>query len=835
MPKSPLVLATSVILLVAVLPAQKNFVLSIDNIMRGAALTGYEPSTPWWSGDSKRIYFQWKQAADPVLKPMDTYVVGRDGKGLRKLTEDESKLAPPAFGDVSRDRKHVVFNRDGDIFIYDRESDKTRQITKTTDSESNPHFTRDGKRIWFTRANNLYLLTLDGGMLEQLTDIRTAAAAGGAPAGATPPVTGGLGLGLGQGQGRGQQQTSQSLATGEPQKGTDSQEAAKKEERELLDIIKQKATLREENEARRKRENPRKPFTLQARQNVAALALSPDEKTVIATIVEPGDRAKNTVVPNYVTESAYTEDIPGRSKVGDAQARIRIALITVDKGESKFADISQISILPKSDVAAKVEAPKSEPVKTDSAQPEDRRPASPPPTREIQLSAPVWSEDGTKAVMSARAVDNKDRWILALDPSTGKTRTLFTDHDDAWIGGPGAFTLGWLGNSKDVYFQSEKTGYSHLYLVGYEAGEPRALTSGNWEVQTVRLSEDKSTLYLTTNEGDPSQIHLYSMPAEGGPRTKITTRIGHHAPALSPDELAIADLYSYTNKPPELYAMDNRGGAEELRLTTSPTSEFVSYPWLDVPIVHFKARDGAEVPARLYKPANFKKGGPAVIFVHGAGYLQNVHRWWSSYSHEYMFHHFLMEHGYLVIDVDYRGSAGYGRAWRTAIYRHMGGQDLDDQVDAARWIVSQHGVDPRKIGLYGGSYGGFITLMALFTQPDVFAAGAALRPVTDWAHYNHGYTSNILNVPQKDLEAYKQSSPIYFAQGLKGALLICHGMVDTNVHFQDSVRLVQRLVELHKENWELAVFPVEDHGFIQPSSWTDEYKRIFKLFEKNLK
>jgi dipeptidyl aminopeptidase/acylaminoacyl peptidase len=155
-------------------------------------------------------------------------------------------------------------------------------------------------------------------------------------------------------------------------------------------------------------------------------------------------------------------------------------------------------------------------------------------------------------------------------------------------------------------------------------------------------------------------------------------------------------------------------------------------------------------------------------------------------------------------------------------------------VDAARWLISQHGVGPQRIGIYGGSYGGFITLMAMFTQPDVFAAGAALRPVTDWAHYNNNYTSNILNTPQADAEAYRRSSPIYFAEGLKGALLICHGMVDVNVHFQDTVRLVQRLIELRKENWEVAMYPVEDHAFVQPASWADEYKRILKLFETNL-
>jgi dipeptidyl aminopeptidase/acylaminoacyl peptidase len=125
--------------------------------------------------------------------------------------------------------------------------------------------------------------------------------------------------------------------------------------------------------------------------------------------------------------------------------------------------------------------------------------------------------------------------------------------------------------------------------------------------------------------------------------------------------------------------------------------------------------------------------------------------------------------------------------------------------------------------------------MAMFTEPDVFAAGAALRSVTDWAHYNHPYTANILNTPVEDSIAYRKSSPIYYAEGLKGALLICHGMIDTNVHFQDVVRLAQRLIELKKENWEMAVYPLEDHGFVEPSSWTDEYRRILKLFEDNLK
>jgi len=430
-------------------------------------------------------------------------------------------------------------------------------------------------------------------------------------------------------------------------------------------------------------------------------------------------------------------------------------------------------------------------------------------------------------VLPVRAADNKDTWLLALDPATGNARVISHDHDPAWVHWLNAGWAGFVPNSSTVWFISERSGWLHLYSVAYEGGTPCALTSGKYEIDDVTISGDRKNFYLTTSQESLYERHLYRMPVGGGALTKLTTTSGWHNAVPSPDGTTFADLYSYTNKPTELYL-------NTTRITTSPAPEFSSYPWLDVPIVEIKARDGAMVPGHLYKPQNWN-GGPAVIFVHGAGYLQNIHRGWSNYYREYMFHHLLMERGYLVLDIDYRASSGYGRDWRTAIYRHMGGVDLDDHVDAAKWLVAEQRVDAKRIGIYGGSYGGFITLMAMFNTPDVFAAGAALRPVTDWAHYNHGYTVNILNTPQKDPEAYRQSSPIYFAEGLKGALLICHGVIDVNVNFQDTVRLAQRLIELRKENWEVAMFPLEDHSFVEPTSWADEYRRILRLFEARLK
>jgi dipeptidyl aminopeptidase/acylaminoacyl peptidase len=741
-------------------PAQTRLELTVDTIMRGPELAGYTPSDARWSGDGQRIYFQWKQHTDIPTKPMDTYVVGRDGTGLRKLNEDEAAVSPPITVDLTHDRARATYSHDGDIWLYDYTSDKAHRLTRTSEPETQPRFTRDGKRIAFLRGNNLYVMGIEGGETLQLTDVR--------PTGSPTP---------------------------EPKKGTESQEFAKKEERELLESVRDKTQRREEEEARKKRDNPRKPYILAARQAVTWMEVTPDERFVIAEFTTRAEDAKHAIVPNYVTESSYPADIEGHTMAGDVRDKSQVAVISVETGELKWLE---------------------------------HKP-------EANLGRPVWSEDGTKAVLLARGLDNKDRWVLALDPATAQLREIAHDHDDAWVDGPAAQTLEWLKSDREVAFVSERSGYAHLYALPYEGGEARPLTTGKWEVQYAQLTRDKSTFYLRTNEGGPEHEHLWSMPSNGGDRTRITSLPGDHRALLSRDERFIADIHSYSNRPYELYSMENRPGVEERKLTSSPAPEFATYPWLDVPIVHFRARDGVEIPARLYKPAGFRRSGPAVIFVHGAGYLQDVHRFWSYYFREYMFHHLLMERGYLVFEIDYRGSAGYGRDWRTAIYEHMGGKDLDDHVDAARWIVAQYGVDPKRIGIYGGSYGGFMTLMAMFTQPEVFAAGAALRPVTDWSHYNNMYTVNILNTPQKDPEAYKRSSPIYFASGLKGPLLICHGMVDTNVFFQDSVRLTEKLIELRKDKWQLAPYPAEDHAFVYAASWADEYKRILNLFDTHLR
>jgi dipeptidyl aminopeptidase/acylaminoacyl peptidase len=395
-----------------------------------------------------------------------------------------------------------------------------------------------------------------------------------------------------------------------------------------------------------------------------------------------------------------------------------------------------------------------------------------------------------------------------------------------------------MPNDQCIWFQSEATGYSQLYAMDLKTKTKEALTSGDFEIYEPKISNDKKHWYFTANKIHPGDRQFYSMPINGGAFNQLTTMTGKNEVSLSPDETKMAILYSYSNKPTELYLKENpmfsKKAAPAKQLTESTTEAFKKYKWRDPEVITFKAEDGAKVYARLYQPKPDVKNNAAVIFVHGAGYLQNAHKWWSSYFREYMFHNLLVDNGYTVFDIDYRGSAGYGRDWRTGIYRHMGGKDLSDQVDGANYLVNTHGIDKDKIGIYGGSYGGFITLMGMFNAADTFHAGAAIRSVGDWAAYNHGYTARILNTPVTDSLAYRRSSPIYFADGLKGDLLILHGLVDDNVHAQDMLRLSQRLIELEKHNWDMVLYPMEKHGFAEPSSWTDEYTRIYKLFQESL-
>lgn len=756
--------------------------LAIEKIMAGQEFIGTPPSSPAWAVDGKTLYFRWKK---PGEKTIEIYAVSLASPLPVKITREKILENPPAGGagrfrgfpvfgrfgtswQWDRERKRLLVNQNGDIFLYDLATRKTEQLTVTDQAESSLGFTHDQKKVYFQSGDNLFVLGLADRSLRQLTSFT-------------------------------REKQPEPVSPTEIQKWYEDQQRALFKDifrmgfegfgrggggGDLLPALSKVSTRR-------------KPFFLAENQRLVMAEPTPDEKFVLFMIMETIPGAKNTIVPNYVTRSGYTETISSHTKAAENPQLSRLGIVNCENGEVRWVDYGQGE-------------------------------------RQVNPRQWLWSPDGQKCLLAAQSEDRKDAWLFLLDVPGGKTTVLENVHDEAWVGSLGLTNIFWWPDSRHVSFISEQNGYAHLYRLAVDSKEKKALTEGRFEVTQAELSKDGQKIYFVSSEVHPGERHLYALDLKTGKKTRLTNLTGRGEFYLSPDESAVAIIHSYSTRPPELYLQALSPAARPKQITQSTTEEFQTYPWHDPEIVTFKARDGVEVYARLFRPDNPHPNRPAVIFIHGAGYLQNAHRGWSTYEREFMFHNLLRDSGYFVLDVDYRGSSGYGRDFRTGIYRHMGGKDLDDVVDGAKFLVEKYQVNPQAMGCYGGSYGGFLTLMAMFTT-DTFKAGAALRPVTDWAHYHPGYTVDILNLPQKDPEAYKKSSPIYFAEGLKGALLICHGMVDTNVHFQDTVRLAQRLIELGKENWEVAIYPVEDHSFRNTSSWVDEYRRIFKLFETHLK
>jgi dipeptidyl aminopeptidase/acylaminoacyl peptidase len=528
-----------------------------------------------------------------------------------------------------------------------------------------------------------------------------------------------------------------------------------------------------------------------------------------------------THVDHHISADGHTYPVPARAKVSDEDPSHRLGIMNIQKDSIYFIDFSKLTDIRKKPAYL-----------NDTALYQSHR--------KIIMHSLKFATNSNLAVCDVRSYDNKDRWIVLIDLAKGTFTEIDHQHDEAWIGGPGISswnadegTLGWLKDNKTVYYQSEETGYSHLYLFNIDSKNKEQRTKGNWEIYKIELNNEGNSFYLTCNNTHPGNRDFYRYDIIARKMVPLLTKPGYHDVTLSPDEKTLAVRYSSKNKPWELYTAANVTSTQLKQITHSTTKQFDAYNWREPEVITFKGSDSKDVYARLYNPTG-NKNQAAVIFVHGAGYLQNAHNYWSNYYREYMFHNMLVDNGFTVLDIDYRASEGYGRDYRTAIYRHMGGQDLQDHLSGKAYLVNQLGIDSNRVGIYGGSYGGFITLMAMLTTPGEFPCGAALRSVTDWAHYNHEYTSNILNYPGTDPEAYRKSSPIYYANNLEGKLLMLHGMVDDNVQFQDVVRLSQRFIELGKENWELAVFPVEAHGFKEAYSWNDEYRRIYELFYNEL-
>jgi dipeptidyl aminopeptidase/acylaminoacyl peptidase len=773
--------------------------LTLEQIMADPDWIGRQPNSAYWADDSQSVYYQQKQHGSPLSdlwgKPLN-----EKGNGTKvEVTQLHIHDYKNRVLNQNRDTAAWVF--EGNIFVKNLATNTLKQLTKDNRQPHNLVFLHDG-RLSFQSGNALYAIHPEHGLYEQLVSWKFA---------------------------------------DEPTAVEEPEDYIAEQQQQLIEVValkRQQKALRFKREQQLTQQNntlaPADFYFSEGNESIKA-SLSPNGKWLVLVEQEESTwRDDGDIMPNYINDDGRIAADKVRRRVADSKSgHQNIWLLNLQNRTKRKLSYKNLPGYNEDVLEA---------VKRENANAKGETYAANRLPRDINLiqdwywtqGAVQWHSNGENVAVMLEAWDNKDRWLATINTESGTLVNQHRLHDDAWINYK-FNSFGWLNNSAELYYLSEESGYAHLYVKPLN-GQARAVTNGRFEVDSLSLTFDDKFMYFKANKKHPGIYEIYRVALADNTLEALTTLNGMTDYQLSPDEKSLLLTHSSLVRPPELY-LQIVANQSVTQLTHTTSQAFLDIKWLAPDIVPVNSSHTEQpIYSRVYTPRDIQQGikAKAVVFNHGAGYLQNSHLGWSGYFREFMFHNLLVQKGYVVLDMDYRASAGYGRDWRTAIYRQMGTPEIEDLRDGSDWLVENVDVDRQRVGTYGGSYGGFMTFMALFNAPDLFQAGAALRPVSDWAHYNHGYTSNILNTPDVDPIAYERSSPIYFAEGLEKPLLINAPMIDSNVFFVDVVRLVQRLIELEKKNFETAIYPVESHGFVQPSSWLDEYRRIYKLFEVNL-
>jgi len=421
--------------------------------------------------------------------------------------------------------------------------------------------------------------------------------------------------------------------------------------------------------------------------------------------------------------------------------------------------------------------------------------------------------------------------LLIADTATGKTRTVLSENDSNWINVSDDLTL--LRDGKRFLRSSERSGYRHLYLFDFEGRQLAQLTKGEWEVSAADvIDEAKDLVYFTATQKSPLERHLYCVALDGTGLTRITKDEGTHTAVLAPNAAAFYDTYSNAAAPPrqDLYRAD---GTHIAAINENKIAELADYHLSPMEFITVKSRDGVELNASIIKPPDFnpQKKYPALVYTYGGPHAQVVRNAWGGAN--FLWHELMAQKGYIIFSLDNRGSAGRGHAFETPLHFRMGAQELSDQRDGAQYLKSLPYVDANRIGIWGWSYGGHMTLHAMFEAGDDFKAGFAGGPVTDWRYYDTIYTERYLGLPQKNEKGYQDSSPVKYAAQLKGKLLIAHGTGDDNVHFANTLSVINDLIEAGKYV-EVLAFPGRGHGVGDPPARRVLMQRVTQFFLDNL-
>jgi len=421
--------------------------------------------------------------------------------------------------------------------------------------------------------------------------------------------------------------------------------------------------------------------------------------------------------------------------------------------------------------------------------------------------------------------------LLIADAATDKTRTALSEQDPNWVNV--SDDLYFFKDGKRFLWSSERTGYRHLYLYNLDGKLLAQLTKGEWEVTSLNaVEESKGVVYFTATEKSPLERHLYRVGVDGSGFTRITKEEGTHDGVLAPNAATFYDTHSNTAAPPrqDLYRTD---GSRIAVINENQVAELADYHLSPVEFLTVKSRDGVLLNASIIKPPNFdaQRKYPVLVSTYGGPHAQVVRNAWGGSS--FLWHELMAQKGYIIFLLDNRGSAGRGHVFETPLHLRLGAQELSDQRDGVQYLKSLPYVDASRIGIWGWSYGGHMTLHAMFEAGDDFKAGFAGGPVTDWRYYDSIYTERYLGLPQKNEKGYRDSSPVKYAAQLKGKLLIAHGTGDDNVHFANTLTVINEFIEAGTYV-EVLAFPGRGHGVSDPPARRVLMQRVTQFFLDNL-
>ncbi len=421
--------------------------------------------------------------------------------------------------------------------------------------------------------------------------------------------------------------------------------------------------------------------------------------------------------------------------------------------------------------------------------------------------------------------------LLIADAATGKARTVLAENDANWINI--SDDLYFLKDGRRFLWSSERSGYRHLYLFDLEGKQLTQLTKGEWEVTSLdAVDEAKGFVYFMATEKSPLERHLCRAALDGTGFAQLTKDAGTHVAVFAPNAAAFYDTYSNTAAPPrqDLHRAD---GSRIATINENKLAELADYHLSPMEFISVRPRDGALLNASIIKPPDFNplKKYPVLVYTYGGPHAQVVRNVWGGTN--FLWHQLMAQKGYIIFSLDNRGSAGRGHAFEAPLHFRMGAQELSDQRDGVHYLKSLPYVDANRIGIWGWSYGGHMTLHAMFEAGDDFKAGFAGGPVTDWRYYDSIYTERYLGLPQKNEKGYRDSSPVKYAAQLKGKLLIAHGTGDDNVHFANTLAVINDLIEAGKYV-EVLPFPGRGHAVSDPPARRVLMQRVTQFFLDNL-